>query len=738
MNHSFKTFAGLLLGAVAIVGCQREPVAQPNPNYNPDTDEVNAQFVMSVSTGASETKMSATAVQKATNFRGIDNAKLILFANNNGNGNGASPYVKKTGNTYKQVYNLGNLFTTGAITPAQNDDASSNRIVQLTIPVGCDAALFYGKAGIVSGTLAKASGKMEFNHFDDDEPENTYFAVSRRIGDSESDVTAYDHTAALMIYAINTIIQTHVDPIASYGGYTDLPALSWYELGDLYDAGTSTCFLGESMGMAYSLFTHIKSGEYRAGSSGAVKKMMEDMYAVVSATINATALDKDETNVRRLALAVETNMNLFFTNARVYKNLEDIQTAIVPSKMSQTDWNTAFSGARDLNDYPYGDFQIPVGAAQLAYNPTNHAFSYKHPNDALVTPGRDFEPRKYIYAPELCYYVNSPLLVTSKADLQISDYPNGVSPWNAALDAAGSKWKLGNWKRDKVESSTRGVAVQNNISYGVALMETSVAWSADVVSSGTLEDNRYEMTDHAQADRSIPKEDAKFILRGVLIGGVHARYDWQFLPRKLTAAEQAELIPGTDTKKYGNFDGVIYDDDIPNTAIPTPTGEPNYTLVYDNYDWIKADDAAQNDVYVALELVNNGDPFWGRDNLIPNNGVFYLGAKLSVAPDKIGDTSGKQSITWPTHYQVPPIDETTGLSKQIERVFIQDFLTKVTFRIGKQSLHYAYLTIPDLRSSQMSLGLSVDLSWKNGYIYDLEFGNNTGPGPVPDPDPHNN
>ena len=40
MNHSFKTFAGLLLGAVAIVGCQREPVAQPNPNYNPDNPVV--------------------------------------------------------------------------------------------------------------------------------------------------------------------------------------------------------------------------------------------------------------------------------------------------------------------------------------------------------------------------------------------------------------------------------------------------------------------------------------------------------------------------------------------------------------------------------------------------------------------------------------------------------------------------------------------------------------------------
>ena len=257
-------------------------------------------------------------------------------------------------------------------------------------------------------------------------------------------------------------------------------------------------------------------------------------------------------------------------------------------------------------------------------------------------------------------------------------------------------------------------------------METNVAWTAGAESSG-LHDNRSAMT--GENDVTILVNDAHFELRGVLIGGIHPRYNWQLLPRALTAAEAAEVEPaGSTNHKYGVFDGVIYDDAIPSTSVPT--AQPNYTLVYDNYDYSKADDAAQNDVYVALEFVNNGDSFWGRENLIPSGGVFYLGAKLSVNPKELNNPDQAQVITWPTNHEVPPIKEGTnnseveGKSKQIPRVFIQDFLTKATFRIGRESLKYAYYSVPDLKTSQMSFGLSVDLSWESGFEYDLEFGQN--------------
>jgi len=45
-------------------------------------------------------------------------------------------------------------------------------------------------------------------------------------------------------------------------------------------------------------------------------------------------------------------------------------------------------------------------------------------------------------------------------------------------------------------------------------------------------------------------------------------------------------------------------------------------------------------------------------------------------------------------------------------------MTTANFKIGEHSLKYAYLTVPDLRSSSVTLGLSVDLKWETGLVFD--------------------
>jgi len=45
---------------------------------------------------------------------------------------------------------------------------------------------------------------------------------------------------------------------------------------------------------------------------------------------------------------------------------------------------------------------------------------------------------------------------------------------------------------------------------------------------------------------------------------------------------------------------------------------------------------------------------------------------------------------------------------------MQDFLTTATFVINETSLQHALVAVPDLRSGQISLGLSVDLNWRTG------------------------
>lgn len=709
---------GLLAFAGTALSCQQE-VMDNNPNYNPETKEVTTQFVLSVSTDGEarpETKTTAEMVQKVPNFRGISDASIFAYVTNST----GTAFVNTSSTAANKRFDLGELYSNGAITAANNGESSSNRVLQLSVPVGTDAILFYGKATEATGssTITKQQLGGATEMVIKDKAEETEFKAVRRM--PETDVAAYDATARLMIFVINRIMSSEVsvasESDASTYGYSaaELPAISWRSLGLQYLANDTLSPLEEILGKAYSTFTNIKAGEFRSGSSAAVKWMMQEMYNVVASVVAATPTSAPEANAQRLANQIVTRMGRYFSPTTWdYQSYDAIKGVVVPSILTEAQWTdatTGFVGAKDLNKYPYGDFNIPEGAAQLQVDASG-VFSYKHPNAALVTPNSSFEPRKYLYMPELLYYVNSPVRVTDKADLTVGDYPNGVGPWDDDA-TAGNKWTSGNWAVGKVASTTRGVAVRDNINYGVALLKSSVSWTDEANSAGYLQDNRSAMTSGAEADRQIALDNAKLELKGVLVGGVNPRMNWQFL-RKYTVDDPA-------SGKFPNFDGVIYDDVMANTGVPTTAD--NYTLVYDNYNSSLGADA-QSDVFVALEFVNNGDAFWGKDNLIRSGGTFYLYAKLT------NDAAHQANITWPTHYQIPPLygvdgetvpaGKTAGESKQIPRVFIQNFMTVANFRIGLNSLKNAYVTVPDLRSTQMSLGLSVDLNWQSGYTYDV-------------------
>ena len=699
-SSTTKLFLGVLALAGTLAACQRETI-DVNPNYNPETNEVTTQFIVSVSTGQNaQTRMTASAVQNNSGFRGIQDAKLLTYKTGIANDEGtAFPYVDGTAEA-DRLYDLDVLYGSNTIDASKNKTESSNRILQLSIPLNTDAVLFYGKALRGASYTEPSLGAIDYEVSKN--PSETYFHTVRRIG-TEDDVKAYDATARLMIYVINRIIKTAAPSAESFGGYTDLPATSWASVGAAYKADpNSVCPLGQILGNAYVTFTTVGEDEYRAGCSTAVMEMIREMYSVIDAVASrATPTTKDEANTQRLAGMIVDQINNFFikneeTGQWAYKEISTIQTYLTGNNiMTEDQWYTEFgktSGstrttiARDLNDYPHGSFHIPDGAAQLRFLPATGEFEYKHPNDPLVNPhAASFEPRKYAYPLELMYFVNSGLRVTSKDNVTSLDFPNGVDPWD---NDNHERWTNGLWKKNrKVTSSTRGVAVRDNINYGVALFETKVAYSATVT--------------------------------GVLVGGINPKADWQFLPIDMSGQPVSDA---TDLV-YGKFDGVIYDDEIPDGGIPTVT--PNYTVVFDNYDASKADDAVQNYVYVALEFINNGDDFWGRDNLVAKGNKFYLVARLDCAVDPTAATQVSKTVEWPEFYQVPPIytsGANAGKSKQIPRVFIQDFVTSALFKIGENSLKYAYVTVPDLRSSQMSLGLSVDLNWQRGFTYDLEFG----------------
>jgi hypothetical protein len=352
-----------------------------------------------------------------------------------------------------------------------------------------------------------------------------------------------------------------------------------------------------------------------------------------------------------------------------------------------------------LGNYP-ALFNLPQGSTHVKFDDTKKSFYYVENYNSSAVGGGSFTVDDYYYPAELCYFGNSPLRVSGTEHV-VGDYPASVSLWNT--DATTS-WPS-DWSVSHVQSSTRSVAMKNDINYGTSLLCATVGYSTT-----TLKDNNkaIQQRDYGviEEDKTITVTGTSFKLVGIIVGDQWPKVGWNFLPKT------------TDTDP--NYrKGYVYDNQITgNGAIPastTTTSSPNYTLVFDNYQDMRVASPAvpantQPKVFVALEFLNNtGVDFFGKDNLIPNGSNFYLIGEL--------DPSSMTGPALPTYHALPPYDADCT-TNTIPRVFIQDHMTTANFKIGENSLKYAYLTVPDLRSSSVTLGLSVDLQWSTG----LNFG----------------
>ncbi len=330
---------------------------------------------------------------------------------------------------------------------------------------------------------------------------------------------------------------------------------------------------------------------------------------------------------------------------------------------------TAVTAIEAKSDFP-ADLNLPDGVAKVAWNSTaaTPAFAYVS-NDAVKLGENKIDYSKISYPAEISYTVNTKAMVSDNGISEVKSLPDYT-------DWLKSDWtKVSSFSEGAVTTSTKTVALKDPVQYSVACLQTTVKCS-----SGTLKDNAAEITKNygegklADQDITIPTDG--YILTGILVGGQPAKVDWAFNP---TSEEK--------------FEHTIYDKDMNGTnsqiKVTTSDGTPNYTLVLDN----KSLGESQSDVYVTLELVNQGgSSFYGADGLIPQGGKFYLVGKLALQ------------------------DKTT---KDIDHVFLQDYTTKANFTIT--SLKKAYNCIPDLRAAGVNVGLAVDLEWKEGITFDVDL-----------------
>jgi hypothetical protein len=601
------------------------------------------------------------------------------------------------------IYNLGDL-STGDISTEQ-----SSKVYSLTLPVGTSNFLFYGKApkgddnlannaltGKIASTLATNLTKAS---------EITFKLVT--IEDNPT-------SKGTLLGILNDIVG------ASYE-YPAGTTKHWY---DVISAPYSTDPNFTTMKAAYDALT-VKTNEVRAGSAEAIRATVQSLYRTVLSQSRVGQNEEVKAMAKSVRDAIETAFDVYFYNKDEETTTFKFDgTDVVQVAAADVDKQTT-AGTYDYNyynaylkykntdpkvyNYPM-ELGLPAGSARLTFDAAGHAFSWVTTTGLVdgTTAGTDLA--NICFPAELTYFCNSGLRAT-EVSKEVKDYPITVSTWD---DPTNAKWA--DWTLNYVSAGTRAVAMKDNINYGVAMLKTVV-----VNNNATLYDNRKAiLNDGITEDQLITTGDKAFIMTGVLVGGQPNQVGWDFLPTATVARDKVvyDRMLSKNTKD-GTYDFVTYPDEVyvkktDNYAFvsATPT-QPNYTLLFDNW----TDETNQKDnVAVAIELINNtGKDFYGRDNIIPAGGTFYLAGQL-----KTGSTGNQTATTVDWLYNETNNEYTMRFPAWgKDRIFIQDHTTNATFSFSADALKKAYSTVPDLRSIQMLFGLSVDLNWKTGMEFSV-------------------
>lgn len=352
---------------------------------------------------------------------------------------------------------------------------------------------------------------------------------------------------------------------------------------------------------------------------------------------------------------------------------ENIRTKIADSFTATTGTDgyvtLAYKATDAVSKYP-NNINLPDGAVQLTFG-TDKQFAYATISN--LTGIQQLDAAKICFPASIYYFQSSDLAATA-VELDASKWPTSTTAWTGT-DAPWLKdaSNLAEGWTASVQPTTRSIAMRQNINYGVANLATTVKCG-----EASLPDNTgLNVTDPSEFAGTVTVPEAGFPVTGLLIGGQPTKVGFDFQPT--SDAEYVQTIYDNNLK-----------DIVAKNAEPTTT---NYTIVLPNDKGRGV--AGQNKVNVAIELTNNsGVAFRGADGIIPAGGKFYLVGTLE-----------------------PKADALTGVTNPA--VFMSDY--KTTMKLTITSLKNAYNTIPDLRSTKLQLGLSVDLDWKTGIQFDVNI-----------------
>ena len=819
-----------IIGTVLLLGLSSCTDPQMlNPNFNPETNKVNTQFVLSIAAADEvNTKQLGQVAQLPglpnSAFRGMVSASLFTFARGTDRDGLMildSTEVAQNGQVKPGIgqdyVDLSTMILKSDLKLDQNG-SDSRRILQISLPTGTNGLLFYGLAGNTYNTTALSLPRKDLNEYDeygilDSDTPSLYddlpmSQIGSHLVSRLGDATEREHLLQvegmfsvilnkLMLVGLNgnkpwnsystaDTVQFKSNTgtegrIYSFGKGTDKKKLTWADYamsaesnpnpksplpskttpvprtGETLNPNLEASPLEKILGNAYlsiatfGVDSSINMTEIRAGAANAIMRQFQDLFSIFQAGVGSTVINTEEMIAQDMMIEILKHIAKFtdatiivtddgnvqsFTAPTTWEALTTVHNLICPTSgdkwdASLYDYAQAPPSDHPLRTFPQ-NFNLPQGSVVMKKVPTTatneNMFAYYvddiNVSDMGHNPGATMSIQQYTYPAPLCYYGNSPVRVNNASEVTENDYANGYANW-----ANDTLWKS-DWAISHVTSSTRGVAMMYNIQYGVALFKQQVKYSDAVKTSGFMYDNNDNMH-KGEAAHEIPVNDNSFVWTGIMIGGQPNSVGWDYLTKSKDDAKFTMMIydRAMGTPVTTGQGTTVYYNSIPFSG--STLSDPNYTVVYDNFSGSRLQ-TDQNVVYVALEFVNRtGKDFWGIGGIVRDEGTFYLIGELSPYTDASKTTP--KAFTWPdeekTKQIVPPFKEVEKNGKKvitgekIVRVFVQDFMTDATFVLNQYSLKRAYVTVPDLKSSKVSLGLSVDLNWRGGLNFtDVQLG----------------
>jgi len=673
MKKNFNRFAWL--GAIALAGTLSFTACSTDDEPAISTSDEGVKVAFSFNLGNLNQKASTRQTSDVTQQGGnVYNGMHFWIYNFAATPTDNTAVIKTTNELFKEE-----ALSKDDITARSNDGTDSHKEYLMSIPVKTKHFLFYGVGdnSITSGTdLVKneSNGMLTTNFpaITSDASKTTddiSFSLVKIDGNFGSGITSVtDAQTALAGYMTN---------IATANITNTTTTIYWKDMADADDQ--------HGLGLLYRHFT-AGINDY-AGSANDILNVVNDLKDNLILFAKTNTLDANESAMLAAIQNAITGANFQFESGITWENA------------TSTDKLSFQSTTTGITNFPEAQ-GLPSGSMQLVWNTSGvnaNTFTYKTSGNlggSELTTVVSLNYADINFPARLMYYANSGLYATTDDS---KGFQNTVSSWSTA-----DNWS--EWTGTEVTLGTKKVAMKNNVQYGTALLESKVRIK---FASGTqFEDNRANVVkDGSDANQkfNIKTGDTAtgLTFKGIVIGGQPGTVGWQFLPK-------------------GSRDKMIYDNNFASDATTdmdassTTFTSPLYTLVLDNF---ASEADSQDQVKVAVELVNNtGTDFYGYDGVVKNGATFYLLGVLDAADTDDGGTA-YGNLTWATYQPgTGPADGNT-----VPRVFIQDKKTVAEFTISETSLQRAYNVIPDLLSTQMVFGLSVDLQWENAYTFKIDL-----------------